>query len=354
MVQNYFSLGLMSGSSLDGLDICYSRITENENTYSYEILSSTTVAFPLNLLNSLKNCRNYSLDDLKQLDLDFGKWIGETCRTYLEERKISNLNFIASHGHTVYHFPEKKKTLQIGCGQTIANLTGLPVINNLREKDVLTGGQGAPIVPIGDLLLFPDIKYCLNLGGIMNISIKDKREIVSFDLGVCNQVINHYALEKGLPYDKDGLLAKTGHLDLVVLAELNALPFFHKPYPKSLDNGFSKQLIDILDKTDLSIEDKLRTFYEHIVFQISNNVLDKELLMITGGGAHNLFLIDLIKAKGLNLSPTNDLLIDNKEALIMSLLGVRFLENKFNVLASVTGADFNTICGKLYKPFLSI
>jgi anhydro-N-acetylmuramic acid kinase len=344
----------MSGSSLDGLDICYSRIAENKEVYSYEILSSTTVNFPESLLKSLKNSRSFSSDELKQLDINFGQWIGETCVAYKQEKKIASLDFIASHGHTVFHYPEKKQTLQIGCGQTIANLSGFPVINNLREKDVLAGGQGAPIVPIGDLLLFPEIKYCLNLGGIMNISFKENEKIFSGDLGVCNQVINHYAQQKGLEYDKDGHLARKGQIDLVCFERLNALPFFHKSFPKSLDNGFSKELINILDITTLTIEDKLRTFYEHVVFQISKHILDKEKLLITGGGAHNNFLMDLIKAKDLNLSYADELLIDNKEALIMSLIGVRFLENKFNVLASVTGADFNTICGDLYKPFESI
>jgi len=344
----------MSGSSLDGLDVCYSCITVDKDVYSYKILSSETIAFPESILGSLMNCRSFSSYELKQFNFDFGQWVGKSCRAYLQQQKIYSLDFIASHGHTVYHYPEKKQTLQIGCGQTIADLTGIPVINNLREKDMIAGGQGAPIVPIGDLLFFPDVKYCLNLGGIMNISIKEKDNIVSFDLGVCNQVINHYAQIKGLAYDKDGELARIGQLDLASLKRLNTLPFFGLPSPKSLDNGFSRELIDILDNTNLSIEDKLRTFYEHVLFQISNHIFDNETLLVTGGGAHNVFLMDLIKAKNLNLSPADNVLIDNKESLIMSLLGVRFLENKFNVLASVTGAQFNTICGDLYKPIESI
>jgi anhydro-N-acetylmuramic acid kinase len=208
-------------------------------------------------------------------------------------------------------------------------------------------------VPIGDLLLFPEIKYCLNLGGIMNISIKTEEKIISFDIGVCNQVVNYYAEQLGMNYDKDGLIARSGQLNLNSYEKLNSLPYFSQSFPKSLDNGFSKQLIDVLDETNLSIPDKLRTFYEHIVFLISSYVKDKNNVLITGGGGHNLFLIDLIRTKGLNLLPVDNLLIDNKEALIMSLLGVRLLENKFNVLASVTGANFNTICGTVYKPFLS-
>lgn len=346
----FYSLGLMSGSSLDGLDICYSLIEEKDGVYSYEILAGSTIDFSSSLYNSLKNCREISETDLSKLDIELGLWMGENCKEFIEKNKIDKLDFIASHGHTVFHFPEKKVTKQIGCGQSIADNSGFPVINNLRERDVLAGGQGAPIVPLCDLLFFPDIKYCLNLGGIMNISIKHRDSVISSDIGVCNQVINHFAEKSGVSFDRDGNIAKAGAVNSTLLDSLNNLPFFHLDFPKSLDNGFSKEIITLCEESMLSTPDILRTFYEHIVDQISLFVVDSEKLLITGGGAHNVFLLELLKDRGLNLRCVDSYLIDYKEALAMSLMGVRFIEKKYNVLASVTGANENTICGDKYKP----
>ena len=340
----------MSGSSLDGLDICYSIIEEKDGVYSYEILAGSTIHFSSSLYNSLKNCREISQTDLSKLDIELGLWMGENCKEFIKENNIEKLDFIASHGHTVFHFPKKRITKQIGCGQSIANNSRLPVINNLRERDVLAGGQGAPIVPLCDLLFFPDVKYCLNLGGIMNISIKNNDSIISSDIGVCNQVINHFAEKTGVSFDRDGNIAKGGLVNSTLLNSLNNLPFFYMGFPKSLDNGFSKEIVALCEESKLSIPDILRTFYEHIVHQISLFVVDSDKLLITGGGAHNIFLLELLKDRGLNLTPVDSYLIDYKEALAMSLMGVRFIEKKYNVLASVTGASENTICGDKYKP----
>lgn len=348
----FYSLGLMSGSSLDGLDICYSLIEEKNGVYSYEILAGSTVEFSSSLYYQLKNCRDISEQDLFNLDIEFGLWMGENCNTFIDKNKIKKLDFISSHGHTVFHYPEKKITKQIGCGQTLANCSGLRVINNLRERDVFAGGQGAPIVPLCDLLFFPETKYCLNLGGIMNISIKEENTIISSDIGVCNQVINHFADKLGLPFDKNGQFARQGVVDLDLLNSLNQLPFFKSPFPKSLDNSFSKELIDISEQTEVSIHTILRSFYQHVVDQIVSFIDDSDSLLITGGGAHNIFLLEILKKRGLNPLPVDSRLIDYKEALAMSLMGVRFLENKYNVLASVTGAKENTICGDLYTPLI--
>ncbi|MFN7238977.1 MAG: anhydro-N-acetylmuramic acid kinase [Chitinophagales bacterium] len=340
----------MSGSSLDGLDICYSLIEENGGIYSYKILVGSTVEFSSSLFYQLKNCAEISAQDLAILDLNFGRWMGEKCKTFIEKNNIEKLDFIASHGHTVFHFPKKGITKQIGCGQSLANVSGLRVINNFRERDVAAGGQGAPIVPICDLLFFPAIKYCLNLGGIMNISIKHDDRIISSDIGVCNQVINYFAQKTGNSFDLDGNIAKRGVIHSVLLGYLNSFSFFQINFPKSLDNGFSREIIALCEDSKHSIPDILRTFYEHIVLQICRFVKDAEKLLITGGGAHNIFLLELLKKRKLNLLTVDSHLIDYKEALAMSLMGVRFLENKFNVLASVTGAKENTICGNIYRP----
>jgi anhydro-N-acetylmuramic acid kinase len=346
----FYSLGLMSGSSLDGLDICYSFIEETEGVYLYKILAGSTVDFSPSLYNQLKNCREISEQELSKFDEEFGLWMGNKCKEFIENNKINKLDFIASHGHTVFHFPQKGITKQIGSGQSLANSSGFQVINNLRERDVLAGGQGAPIVPLCDLLFFPEVKYCLNLGGIMNISIKENNKIISSDIGVCNQVINYFAEKLNLPIDIDGNIARQGFVDVDLLNSLNQMAFFKSPFPKSLDNSFSKELIFLCEQTKLSTQNILRTFYQHLVDQIFFFVNDSEWLLITGGGAHNVFLLELLNERGLNLLPVDDHLIEYKEALAMSLMGVRFLENKYNVLASVTGARENTICGNIYQP----
>lgn len=346
----YHSLGLMSGSSLDGLDICYSAIENNNGCYSFEIFDFATISFPSELYSRLEKCRGLNSEELDELDWEFGEWVAWSCNKFMIHRGISAIDFIASHGHTVFHFPDRGLTRQIGNGRVMAELTKLRVINNFRQKDVAAGGQGAPIVPIGDLLFFPNITYCLNLGGIMNISIKENDSIISFDIGVCNQVLNHYARERRLEYDIDGLLGRRGKICFDLLDRLNALPFFSLSYPKSLDNGFSEVLINVIDSYPISLEDKMRSFYEHIAMQISRYVSKKDEILITGGGTHNSFLMELIIQKELNPMMVKNNLIDGKEALVMSLLGVRFLENKFNVLSSVTGAKHDTVCGNIYYP----
>jgi len=348
---SFYSLGLMSGSSLDGLDICYSRIDEENEIYNYKIIAAETIEYPLNILNQLKTCREMSETSLTELDLSLGEFYGNACLDFISKFKIHKLDFIASHGHTVFHFPEKKYTLQIGNGQTIANLSQVKTIYQLRQKDIDMGGSGAPIVPIGDLLFFPQYKYCLNLGGIMNISEKKENNIISYDIGVCNQIINHYSQILGFEFDRDGELGRNGEFNSDLFNLLNSVDYFQRPYPKSLDNGFSIQLIHIIEGFDISINDKLHTFYHHIAYQIKKVCTIEGKLLCTGGGSHNLFLIELLmKKQNLDIVISSNDLINYKEALIMSLIGVRFLENKFNVIASVTGASENTICGNIKFP----
>lgn len=345
----------MSGSSLDGLDICYSRIDVRDNVYTYEILDSDTIPYPIDLLDKLKVCRELSSIDLYQLDVDLGFWYGDEILQFWQricKGELPPTLFVVSHGHTVFHYPENQISIQIGNGQIMAEQSGFKCITQLRQKDVVFKGSGAPIVPIGDLLLFHDYKYCLNLGGIMNISVKEKDSIIAYDIGACNQVINHYAQLRGLDYDKNGDLARKGLCIRDLFDKLNTVEYFHKPYPKSLDNGFSAQIISILDSFDISIEDKLHTFYHHICHQISICIdSPTEKILSTGGGTHNKFLIELLKTHYiLNITVPDKTLIDNKEALVMSLMGVRYMEHKINVLSSVTGAYQDTMNGQLFYP----
>lgn len=352
MIQSsFFSIGLMSGSSLDGLDICYSRIDVLKDTYTYEILRAETVSFPIELLNKLKVCRSLSELELISFDLELGQWYGDTINTFIKHYSLVQIDFIVSHGHTVFHFPEKGVTKQIGNGEKIAQTTGIKTINNLRQKDIDKGGKGAPIVPIGDLLFFSDYKYCLNLGGIMNISKKLNNSIVSYDIGACNQVLNHYAAILGFDFDNNGSFAREGVFSETLFVELNSVNYFNKPYPKSLDNGFSHSLISICDSFHIDIKSKLNTFCHHICYQIAIHTKPHESILTTGGGAYNQYMVELMNSNYHRklIIPSSDL-INYKESLIMSLIGVRFFENKYNVLASVTGASENTICGEIHFP----
>lgn len=346
----------MSGSSLDGLDICYSRIEVDQDVYSYKIIEANTIVYPDNLLNKLKDCRNLSSLELLELDVELGRWYGDKVLSFwVQVTKYSDVQniFIASHGHTVFHYPERKISLQIGNGQILAEQCGFKCITNLRYKDITYSGSGAPIVPIGDLLLFSKYPYCLNLGGIMNISVKTNDSILAYDIGVCNQVINHYAQILGYTYDRDGLLARQGNLNKDLLLRLNGVDYFKKPFPKSLDNGFSIEIVQICDQFDISVNDKLNTFYHHIAHQIAAcvNIESNKPILSTGGGTHNIYLIEILREQyKLNIHIPESKLINYKEALVMSLIGVRNLESKFNVLGSVTGAYENTICGDWFYP----
>lgn len=280
----------MSGSSLDGLDICYSKICISDEVYSFEILQAETYPYSSDLICDLELCRSFSEEKLNSLHIQLGSIFGNLCLNFSSKHKIEYLDFISSHGHTVFHYPERGITLQIGSGQTIANITKIKTISNLRQKDIDLGGSGAPIVPIGDLLFFLDDIYCLNLGGIMNISKKWNNSIISYDIGSCNQILNYYASQKGLLYDKDGILASSGHFHLDLFEALKKLDYYKAVYPKSLDNGFSKTVIELINQfQNLSIEDILHTYNHHIAWLISENTDQTHSILLSGGGTHNAF-----------------------------------------------------------------
>lgn len=342
----------MSGSSLDGLDLVYCKFTKSEN-WSFEILSET-IADMSCWETRLKDARSLDEQKLNLLDEAFGGFIGSEIQAFISKNKISKLDIVASHGHTIYHFPEKGITKQIGLGSKIFEQVQAPVLTNLRQKDMDKGGQGAPIVPIGDLHLFADYKYCLNIGGIANISIKTKDSILAFDICSANQVLNYFAFLKGKKYDDAGKFARSGKLNKALFEELNTLSFYEKAYPKSLDNAFTNDVLAIIKKHDLSIEDKLNTYCQHIAFEIVHAIKTKEentqQMLITGGGAFNVFLVECISnyVKKLNIEVVipNAEIVNNKEALVMAFMGVLYLRNENNCLASVTGASSDTKSGE--------
>jgi anhydro-N-acetylmuramic acid kinase len=345
-------IGVMSGTSLDGIDIVYVRFDTNDEI-NFKIINATTIPYNDLWKNRLKGGFHLSGEDLTLLDADYGIFLGETIKSFIEENEIKNIDFIASHGHTIFHNPDKNYTLQIGNTPSISSITGLKTICDFRTQDIALGGQGAPLVPIGDELLFPNYDYCLNLGGFSNISLNKNNQRIAFDICPVNIVLNHYVSKLNLEFDDKGSIASSGKTDEILLKELNALKFYNSTKPKSLGFEFIIETIfPIIDKYDMEIADILRTFVEHIAIQITKKIdsNSSKKVLITGGGAFNLFLIERIKHyTNTKLIIPENLLINYKEALIFGLLGLLKDEGKNNCLESVTGAKKDHSSGVIYE-----
>jgi anhydro-N-acetylmuramic acid kinase len=298
----YRVIGTMSGSSLDGLDIVFAEFNENAGQWEYEIKAADCYNYSEEWVNKLKNAIHLNALDYQLLHTEYGHYTGTLINKFIEERKLQyQVALIASHGHTTFHIPSKKMTAQLGDGAAIAAETQLPVVTDLRALDVALGGQGAPIVPIGEKLLLGDYDFFLNLGGIANISF-NKEKYIAFDVCPANRVLNMLANEEGKEFDKDGKIASSGNVNTELLEKLNALDYYKKPYPKSLANDFGTDVVyPLIRDSGCGIQDGLRTYVEHIAFQIKNSInliSDYRLstpdsrLLATGGGAFNTFLID--------------------------------------------------------------
>ena len=345
-----YSIGLMSGTSLDGLDLVYVKF--NNNSYKdFQIIHADTIPYSEKWKIILQKSIELSANDLNDLDIKYGKFLAERVNEFIIKYSIKNIDFISSHGHTVLHQPEKGITLQIGNGQIISKITKQKVVCDFRTQDVKLGGQGAPLVPIGDELLFPEYDYCINLGGFSNISYREKNKRIAFDICPVNIVMNFYASKLGFQYDKNGDLASQGKINNQLLSKLNELDFYKKQYPKSLGLEWVQNevypLIDSMEKNHIHI---LRTLVEHIAIQISNIVDQNSSILFTGGGVFNSFLMNRISILSANkVIITSKKIINYKEALIFSLLGLLRIENKNNCLKSVTGANKDHSSGVIFK-----
>lgn len=342
-----FSIGLMSGTSLDGLDIAYVKFT-NESDYQFEILAKATIDYTDAWRNRLQNAIDLNPEDLKKLDVEYGTFLGDQVVEFIQDYQIEHLDFIASHGHTVFHQPEKGITKQIGDGQQIADITNHQVVYDFRTQDVVLGGQGAPLVPIGDRLLFADYDACVNLGGFANISFEQNDERIAFDICPVNVVMNHFSRKLGYEYDDKGNLAKEGTINFKLLELLNQLDFYKKTPPKSLGiEWVHQEIFPILNQFDSS-KDVLRTFLEHIAIQIAKVTHKFNTILFTGGGVYNDFLMEKVRENSQSkIDIPNSDIVNYKEALIFAFLGLLRLENKPNCLSSVTGAKYDHSSGKI-------
>lgn len=345
-------LGIMSGTSLDGIDFVVVDFQLINNQWYFKINENATIPYPEEWFSRLKFAAHLSATELIDLNNNYTHFFNAQIHKFIDESQVENLNAIASHGHTILHNPKEGYTLQIGNLPEIKSGFSIPFICDFRVQDVQLGGQGAPLVPIGDRFLFSEFEFCLNLGGFSNISFEQNGIRIAFDICPVNTVLNYYVNKLNLEYDDQGKIAASGKINKNLLHSLNSNEFYSKSFPKSLGIEFVfAEVVPLIDKFNLPIEDVLATYVEHIAIQVSNQLKNKKgKLLITGGGAFNIYLINCIIKYNSNMVieiPNSDI-INYKEALIFAFLGVLRLNNVNNVLASVTGAKHDHSSGVIF------
>lgn len=345
-------MGLMSGTSLDGVDIALCVFEKRKNLWTFNIEAAETKPYSHSQIKMLTGLMKADAMTFANENVAYGKYLGELVNSFLKRKEIK-ADFISSHGHTIFHQPSKSFTTQIGDGATLSIATGLPVVCDFRTADVGLGGQGAPLVPIGDKLLFSEYDSCLNLGGIANISYERSGKRIAFDICPVNLVLNFLSAQKRKRYDRGGMMASRGKILPDLLKKLNALSFYKYASPKSLGREeIEKDFFKMIKNYPGRIEDKLNTFCEHIAIQIAAVTKNRKgKLLITGGGAYNNFLLSRIKSHcDLEVIVPSKVTIEFKEALIFALLGVLRWRNEVNCLSSVTGAARDSSGGAIYNP----
>ncbi len=352
-MNEYTALGVMSGSSMDGVDLALCSFTERNNQWSYQIIKAKTVPYSDEWRNLLSRMPSATGQEIVKYDLLYGKYLGKLCSDFLKQNQLST-GLIASHGHTIFHKPKEGFTFQLGNGQALAAESGIKTICDFRTKNVLLGGQGAPLVPIGDELLFCEMDYCLNIGGIANISYRKSSQRLAYDICPTNQLLNYLSQQKGFPYDNGGKIARKGKLIPALYKEMNENSYYKTPVPKSLGNEYVRDsFIRLFGKYKVSVEDALFTSIKHIAFQIGKAFKEEkhQKVLVTGGGAYNDFLMDSTKKESDHqfVIPDKEL-VDFKEAMIFALMGVLRNQNKINCLASYTGATRDISSGDIFFP----
>ena len=356
---NYHILGVMSGTSLDGIDLAEINFYLSSNgVWEYIIIKAETIAYSSIWKNRLQKAISCSQEEIENVNSEYTIYLGEVISGFVSRNQIKNLDAVCSHGHTIWHQPKKGITLQIGNLPEIASLINQKVVCDFRVQDVVLGGNGAPLVPIGDRLLFSKYDYCLNLGGFANVSFEDKSlnnqetKRIAYDVCPVNIVLNYLAEQLGFLFDESGNIARQGKLSEELFQKLNDLTFYNMTPPKSLGlEWVKKEIFPLLEYTTVSIEDKIHTVTEHIAFQLSNQFREGSTVLVTGGGAFNAYLLERVKYyKKINLIIPVPELVEYKEALIFGLLGVLKLRNENNCLKSVTGAEKDHCSGIIHIP----
>ena len=348
----YHMIGCMSGTSLDGIDLAYVRFTETDG-WTFQILASKTIIYNKGWKRKLSQAIQLSPATLQKLDVEYTDFLGATIVEFIDKEKIEVLDAVASHGHTVFHQPDKGLTLQIGNLSHLADRIGWPVICDFRTQDVALGGQGAPLVPMGDLMLFKNHRACVNLGGFSNISVFQNQSVLAYDICAVNTVLNFLAHRLDLPYDEGGKIAASGKIIAALFEQLEKLRFYSKEPPKSLGIEWVQECIFSLLKeyANEETQDLLHTYVRHIAQEIAKCLPEEGLVLCTGGGAYNTFLVQAIQKKSnTKIEVPTSVLVDFKEALIFAFLGLLRWRGSINCLARVTGALKDHSTGKIFIP----
>lgn len=346
----------MSGTSLDGLDIVACTFEYDQSKWEFEVLGSRMTEFPKLLEGKLRQSTRLMGQELILLDVEYGNWLGQETKKFMMDYSLKP-DLISSHGYTVFHQPNNGLTLQIGSGHAIYTACKTPVVFDFRSLDVALGGQGAPLVPIGDQLLFAQYDVCLNLGGIANLSAEVRGKRIAYDVVATNMVLNHLSNKVGHAYDRDGAMARNGKVSEQLLQLLENIDYFKMAYPKSLGYEYvSDHILPVIEDNKVSLIDQLATYAEHIAMRIAHDISQihqqqeqkSVICLITGGGAHNGYLIERLKhhlADHVKLEVPDTTLIDFKEAIIFAFLGLLRMQNEINCLCSVTGASHDSSSG---------
>lgn len=354
----YQAIGIMSGTSLDGLDIAYCEFALEDNQWKFSIPVAETQIYDEVWQRKLLNITKVSGEELIITDQDLGVWMGEAVKAFISKHQLQP-DFISSHGHTVFHQPERGITYQIGNPFAIQAISGQAVIGQFRNYDLAIGGQGAPLVPVGDQLLFGEYDACLNLGGIANLSAQWQGKRIAYDIGTANMVMNYFAQQQGKPYDHDGQIAQQGQINQLLVDTFNQLPYYHQGFPKSLGYEWVHQeIIRRIEQANLSVPDSIATALDHAAYQIAQSLrffsekqTDSFRVLVTGGGVFNDYFMESIRkytANGIELIVPNKKIVAFKEALVFALLGVLRVRNEVNCLQSVTGAQYDHSAGVIF------
>ncbi|EDM45072.1 anhydro-N-acetylmuramic acid kinase [unidentified eubacterium SCB49] len=353
--ENYKVLGVMSGTSLDGIDVAVCNFVPPESSktarWEYGMGVTQTIPYSKEWKKKLKHAISLNKEALAVLDKEYTTYLGHCILSFITDNNVKNLDAVCSHGHTVLHQPNDGVTLQIGNLSIISEILKQTVVCDFRVQDVQMGGQGAPLVPIGDQLLFREYDYCLNLGGFANLSTQHYDKRVAYDICPVNIVLNHLCERIGLAYDDKGAIAREGFVLDRLLKKLNRLEFYHQKPPKSLGLEWVKeQVMPLIESSGLDERGAIATFTVHAAKQIAAQVKPNSSLLITGGGAYNTYLIEKItEFAQVTVHIPEAKLLEFKEALIFGFLGVRKLREEINCLSSVTGATIDHSSGVVFK-----
>jgi anhydro-N-acetylmuramic acid kinase len=351
MIKKFKCIGQMSGTSVDGVDLVCAEFWEENSKWNYEILKSDSISYSELWKNKLKNSHLISAEELYILSFKYGEYLGKLIKDF--SKNIDNISLAATHGHTVFHQPEKGISVQIGNGYAIRQQIDFPLVCDFRSADVAKGGQGAPLVPIGDELLFSEFDVCVNIGGFANLSYQENNKRLAFDICPANFVLNHYANFLGKDFDDKGQIAKSGKASNELIEKLNKLNYYHQQPPKTLGREWlEKNFFGITENYSDNIPDLLSGLTEHIAIQISKSFSqNSEKILLSGGGVYNDFLIERIRfhAKSKKIIIPDDKIIDFKEALIFAFMGLLRFQNKINIYKSYSGAIENHSAGLILR-----